>query len=229
MTNAIIAETTLGSVEWITPSTQRGSDDRLSTYLRDFWPRCTDSLAEDFPRTAEILDAQWESTVKNYIRQLPTMGFSLYHLGDNFPNFLQSMGVSDLLVQLASMEKANVTAEISSIHSINTLSADTPLILQPHCTLVSIEFEVESLPKLVQTDPVPLIIFQSDYNPKIESLDPLEALFLNQFITPTCLSDAYDRMERSVSDDSMDTVAEFIDDWMSRATSKFWIMRKDPQ
>src|SRR3989338_7807524 len=67
--------------QFLTGSTSLSPKERLDIYIRDYWPRCLESLAEDFPGVKRILGASdFELWMERYLVQCPPRSFTLYHL-----------------------------------------------------------------------------------------------------------------------------------------------------
>lgn len=63
---------------------------RLDIYARGYWLRLLACLSADYPALERLLGAQlFEFFARRYLDQHPSPSFSLYGLGDRFPDFLR--------------------------------------------------------------------------------------------------------------------------------------------
>ena len=204
----------------------RSSSDRLGTYIDDYWPRCFESLTDDFPRTARYLGDNWEAICRNYLQAYTSSRFTLYYLGREFPKFTIETNRSQWEIDLAAIEWAHLKAEISAIHPRFGLDATTQLWLQPHCTIIQLSHPYK---QLVSESPCPptgesVMIFQHDRQANWQVLDPHASSVFELFLNGTSLSDAFDQLiESGLTDDEMTYISTKIQSWMSLATQYQWL------
>lgn len=83
---------------------------RLDVYRHAYWQRQLESLREDYPRLANVLDADFEQTAREYLQQHPSRSFSLRDLGRRFPDWLATRHQSTPIIELAEFERAMMDA-----------------------------------------------------------------------------------------------------------------------
>ena len=75
--------------DYVTKSSKQDSQERLNIYTNDFWPRCIDSLADDFNLLKHYLgEEKFEALIKDYIQHYPSRSFTLYHLGQDLERYI---------------------------------------------------------------------------------------------------------------------------------------------
>ncbi len=76
---------------FLTASNKLSSEERLNIYINDYWPRCIDSLAEDFPGLQHLLgEAGFETWMEKYLTQFPSHHFTLFYLGEDLFSFMET-------------------------------------------------------------------------------------------------------------------------------------------
>jgi hypothetical protein len=74
---------------FITQSKTQSSTERLEIYTHDYWPRCLDSLEEDFPLLAAFIGKDdFQRLMQRYIQHFPSRNFTLFYLGENLVQYL---------------------------------------------------------------------------------------------------------------------------------------------
>jgi hypothetical protein len=77
----------------IAPSAKLGARERFALYQRQYWYRIIDSLAEDFPRTRNLLgEERFWRCVEPYLAENPPRDYTLLYLGHGFAGFLEHAG-----------------------------------------------------------------------------------------------------------------------------------------
>lgn len=77
----------------ITPSDKLGVRERFALYQRQYWYRIIDSLAEDFPRTRNLLgEERFWRCVEPYLAENPPRDYTLLYLGHGFAGYLEHAG-----------------------------------------------------------------------------------------------------------------------------------------
>jgi hypothetical protein len=76
--------------KWIKPGVALSGAERLELYHRQYWYRLLDSLAEDFPMLRRMTgDELFWDLIEQYLIERPSQSFTLRHLGEVFPTFLE--------------------------------------------------------------------------------------------------------------------------------------------
>jgi hypothetical protein len=96
----------------IAPSRTLDCAQRLQVYADAYVSRLRAALAEDFPRTAQLLDeSEFDRLVRDYLGAHPSTEPSLRHLGRAMAGFIRERdGLPDWLADLAALEWARVNA-----------------------------------------------------------------------------------------------------------------------
>lgn len=152
---AILTENTHHADQYITLSKAQSSQERLNIYIHDYWPRCLESLAEDFPGLSQILgETAFDHWMKQYLTEYPSSSFTLFHLGQHLPHFMHMtyQGAHKAFVTaLTRYEWAKAKAYFSAQHScFNPASltpteqekiAQIPVTLQPHISVLQLDYD----------------------------------------------------------------------------------------
>ncbi len=216
----------------LTHAKNRSSSDRLMTYIDDYWPRCLESLTDDFPRTARTLDDEWETVCEAYLAAYPSTQFTLYYLGKQFPQFIVEQQLSPWLRDLAQLEWALLHSEISAVLPTLAIDEHTILKLQPHCSLLQLQFQANDLVNETPSPEAPqaVMVYQWDGDGTFEPLDPLATRVFKLFEAGTSLSEAFDSLsEQELTDDELTTISTKIQSWMSMATQWSWLTHYPPK
>lgn len=210
----------------ITQSDTRSSDERIATYLDDYWPRCFESLTDDYPRTARALGPKWESLCTDYLRTFPSDRFTLYYLGRNLPTYAASLKLSQWIKDLIHVEWALLNASIAARFPLTEITATTPLSLQPHATLLHLNYPIRELLKEKRCKKQPeSVIVCHDTHYRYTVLSPLIARVFEEFKRGHSLSDTFDILSQSgLSEIDLDLILAQIQEWMSIATQQLWIV-----
>ncbi len=151
------SSTTAIADSYVKPNERLSSFERLEIYNRQYWFRVIESVAEDFPTLNAVLgDKKFDRLILAYLRENPSISFTLRNLGSKLPQWLEDHAEfaarrHDLLLDVARLEWAYVeaydradvppltTAEFSNIGPDSTLS------LQPHLQLLELQYPVDEL------------------------------------------------------------------------------------
>lgn len=151
------SSTTAIADSYVKPNERLSSFERLEIYNRQYWFRVIESVAEDFPTLNAVLgDKKFDRLILAYLRENPSVSFTLRNLGSKLPQWLEDHAEfaarrHDLLLDVARLEWAYVeaydradvppltTAEFSNIGPDSTLS------LQPHLQLLELQYPVDEL------------------------------------------------------------------------------------
>ncbi|MDA1353819.1 MAG: DNA-binding domain-containing protein [bacterium] len=79
------------SKQYVTASSKQDTFQRVEVYMTDFWPRITESMGDDFEHVkTHCGDDAFNALIKDYIAIHPSTSFTLYHVGQSFPSYLES-------------------------------------------------------------------------------------------------------------------------------------------
>ncbi len=147
----------------IKPNDRLTSFERLEIYNRQYWFRIIDCFHDDFPGLRAILGAKrFQNLSRQYLTQCPSKSYTLRDLGQFLPAFLEEhpeLTHPDTLAALdmARLEWAHVLAfdgpslppiSLSDIHAAPP--ENLTLSLQPHLSLLTIQFAVDDYLLLVR-------------------------------------------------------------------------------
>lgn len=146
---------TLGSCDWTCPPEaldhwlqervspdvaalfRKQSAERLRQYQWMVFGNLLDTLEAVYPFTRQLLDADWEAIVRDFLRAHPPQSFQLYHCITAFPTFLQT--------QPAFMADFPFLGELATYE---VLEADLLRRAEPSPVLPNPEFDSPSFPVL---------------------------------------------------------------------------------
>lgn len=104
--------------KYLTPSGTLTPRERLDIYVHDYWPRCLDSLADDFPGLKRVMGGEaFRRQMEAYLRAYPSRSFTLYHLGQDMHRFLSDEYHGpdrDMLLEITAYEWAKMRAGFSA-------------------------------------------------------------------------------------------------------------------
>lgn len=105
------------SGHYIKSSSNLEAKERLSIYMTDFWPRCLNSLEEDFPLLCQHMSKPVFLTwMKQYLDAYPSRSFTLFHLPNDLEGFLETQYYErdrDIVLDIAQYEWAYCSAAIA--------------------------------------------------------------------------------------------------------------------
>jgi hypothetical protein len=119
-------------VRVVLPSASLAPAARIDVYQGMYVWRLYDVLREDFPKTHEALDDEFETLVRGYLVRHPSQHPSVRHLGDRLADFLETDAAArerPWLADLARLERARVDtfdAPDAAPISASTLAAVAP-------------------------------------------------------------------------------------------------------
>jgi hypothetical protein len=124
----------------IKPGPSMSSAERLELYHRQYWYRLLDSIAEDFPVLIRVMGAdRFWALMEDYLLTCPSKSFTLRHLGERLPAFVETWSSASMLERvwfhsIARLEYARMEVfERSEYRPILPSELATEeLILQPH-------------------------------------------------------------------------------------------------
>ena len=149
---------------YIKPNSVLNSFERLEIYNRQYWFRVIDAVSEDYPALNAVLGPKrFDALILAYLRETPSVSFSLRNLGGRLPEWLAAHPEfaghrRNLAVDVARLEWAYIEAFDSA--SLPPLSATefadllpcSVLSLQPHVQLLELRYPVDELVLAVRRD-----------------------------------------------------------------------------
>jgi hypothetical protein len=145
------------AARYIKPNSRLTSFERLEIYNRQYWFRVIAAVEEDFPALNAVLGQEkFDALVLAYLRENPSISFSLRNLGARLPAWLASYpklaGLQhSLAVDVARLEWAYIEAfDGASLpplgwHGFAGLASNSTLRLQPHLQLLDLQYPVDEV------------------------------------------------------------------------------------
>jgi len=145
------------AASFISPNSRLTPFERLEIYNRQYWFRVLDALAEDFPALRAVVGSRaFEGLSIEYLTSHPSRSFTLRNLGSKLPEWLAAhshwAGRRQLLaLDVAGIEWAFVQAFDNAertpltLDQIATLDGESPLGLQPHLRLLTLNYAADEL------------------------------------------------------------------------------------
>lgn len=142
---------------YIKPNDRLTSFDRLEIYNRQYWFRVIGAVSEDFPALAAVMGPKhFDGMVLAYLRENPSISFTLRNLGARLPAWLKDLpGFAParhaLFVDVARLEWAYVesydraTLPPLTVEEFANLNGESILSLQPHLQLLDLQYPVDEL------------------------------------------------------------------------------------
>jgi hypothetical protein len=143
--------------EFIKPNSRLTSFERLEIYNRQYWFRILDSFAEDFPGLRAVVGRKrFDQIARAYLAQCPSESFTLRNLGSRLPQWLNDhreyAGDHYALAEdMLKLEWAHIEAfDAADLPPLTTaalagLGEDPRLALQPHISLLQVQYPVDDL------------------------------------------------------------------------------------
>lgn len=223
------------SSQFLTASSKQNHNERLSVYMSDYWPRCLDNLAEDFPLLRQYLgEDRFLSTMQQYIQTYPPSSFTLLFIGQNLQSFLlQNYQKEDasLIQDIVAFEWAKIesfAAENSACFDPTLLNesqkqqlSELALTLHPSVRILDLHFPVH---KSLSSKPkaTTLCVYRHNLSVQHMVLHPLLAQFLRCFSHPISISDAVEHMLHSLSKKDVYILETSLQSWVSEAVTHQW-------
>lgn len=220
--------------KYLTQSDFLNSKERLNIYISDYWPRCLDSLEDDFPYLKRWLgDQKFRTMMTSYMDIYPSRSFTLTHLPQDLISYLNTHYTNpdkDMVTELASIEWAQLLASFSpkkkafspkKCHSNSSVLHQKKLHLQPHITLLSLSHDwltwmAKKSTKKPAATHLYIAIFQHDDSYETYTLNKGTYLILNHLKTGYPLHLAIEttlkKLNQSESDELEKTVKTLFED-----------------
>lgn len=142
---------------YVKPNDLLTSFERLEIYNRQYWFRVIGAVSEDFPALAAVMGKRrFDALVIAYLRENPSVSFTLRNLGDRLPKWLKdhpefAPARHALLVDVARLEWAYVESfDRAAVPPLTQeefagFDGDSKLSLQPHLQLLDLKYPVDEL------------------------------------------------------------------------------------
>lgn len=206
------------------------SAERLELYHRQYWYRLLDSIAEDFPVLFKVMgEARFWALMEDYLLTCPSNSFTLRHLGERLPVFLESWASATELERkwfhsIARLEYARMEVFERNEYCpiLPSELATEELILQPHVVRLCLPapadecenrdgFEATEIPSV----PTLLAVWRSsDRLPEHVRLSPVENVLLERLALGGTLESIFS--EPVDPEPSQEEVGGWFSNWQAR-------------
>jgi hypothetical protein len=143
--------------EFIKPNSRLTSFERLEIYNRQYWFRILDSFAEDFPGLRAVVGRKhFDQIARGYLTEHPSTSFTLRNLGSRLPQWLSdhrefagdryALAADMLKLEWAHIEAFDA-ADLTPLspEALAILGEDPQLALQPHVSVLEVQYPVDDL------------------------------------------------------------------------------------
>jgi len=220
----------------IKPGPSLSSAERLELYHRQYWYRLLDSIAEDFPVLSRVMgNERFWALMEDYLLTCPSTSFTLRHLGERLPGFVETWASATELERvwfhsIARLEYARMEVFERNEHRpiLPAELAAEELILQPHVVRLRLPapadecedwdgFEATTIPN----EPTCLAVWRSaDRMPEHARLSPVENVLLDRLAMGGTLASIFS--EPVDPEPTQQEVGEWFSNWQARG----WIAVK---
>lgn len=234
--------------KYILPSPTLQPHQRIELYNQQYWWRLLNTLHENFPLTLRLFGyRQFNKKIAiPYLTKFPPNHWSLNLLGERLPEWAESdyRGADSALVQEAlEIDWAYIKGFFAAEHPLaEGLQAESPLLLQPHLTLLSLTHKLPPLrDEIVEVDPKEVdrevfeklekkrynyyVIFRNNfYNVSWKEIDDAEFQLLSLFENGISISEACQWIEESeprIRQEAEKNLHLWFQEWSARS----WLAR----
>ncbi len=226
---------------FLLPSRHLSADERLDIYIGDFWPRCLESLQEDYPRLyAYFGDDLFESWMERYLTAYPSTHYTLFFLGQNVASFFMHhydeadrLFVLDLIavdwaeasLYFLGEEPALNPQQLSSQQQQNF--TEVTLFLQPSALLLATSYPIldwEAGSDVPEPAPTYMVMYRdSDFDVQQEPVTYAEYRLLQGFKMGQSLSGMLDIVP-VLESEGYDISAECVQQLCATCVEKKWLI-----
>ncbi len=232
------------SDQYLTASQTMSPRERLDVYVSDYWSRCMDSLAEDFPGLLHLLGGKlaFQGYLEKYLMAYPSRTYTLYHLGEKLHEFmLQNYREPnrDMVLDDIAYEWARVWALIAPTSTPfdpapfspaqQSKLAEIPLTFQPSVTLLELGCDVRPLrlakenPALPPPQKTALIVYRQNHNVCNMLIDPSFLTLLKMLQSGKTLSEASPLTAALLTPKQSAKLLKQVSNWFQTAVSEGWL------
>lgn len=241
--NAVMTETISKAEHYITASSQLSAHERLTIYLRDYWPRCIESLEEDFPGLKLAFgEEKFELWMRRYLIQHPSHSFTLFYLGQDLIPFMETQYqdsdkalILDIVRYEWAKNKAYFAAEKPAFNPSQLTQkqqqdiAALPLELHPSVTILSLSHDCikaiqQKFKKTPKAKDCYIVIFRdSSYSIQEQFISKLFYKVLSHLEQKKTIEMVLDALMAELSDKDQHYLAQHIQTWLSLCVQKGWL------
>jgi uncharacterized protein len=215
--------------ERLTASSTLSAEERLNIYLKDYWPRCLDSLRDDFPELlahwGPSLFSQWMTA---YLQKRPSQSFTLFHLPEGLAQFIDTTYHEtdrERVQCLVAYEWAKNKAYFAKQEPVFQPSALTPqdqqklpelpLVLQPHVSVVLSPHTADTY----------VVVYRQKNRVETYAIDAVFYRLLTCFTEAKPLSEAIDYVTQNSAESDIAVLAENTEAWFQIIVKKEWLIQ----
>lgn len=222
----------------IKPSKTLQAHERVQIYAEMYFVRLRDSLAEDFPKLAQLIGQEsFTQLAKEYLRDHPPSSFTLRYVSRSFASFLNSHPLSlrwPFLSELARLEYAFIEsfdAADSELLRSEVLQQTLPELwgnlsfqLVPAAQLKSFHWQVDQLWEQEKFYPeeltrmlarTELLIWRKDFEVTYRRIDKFEAELLPLMVQGVLFAELCEKASMQLpEDEAATTLSRYVQKWL---------------
>ncbi len=226
----------------VLPSKTLSPVERIAIYRRMFVLRMVDAMEIDYPGTKNFLGEEvFHETVIEYVGKYPSHSYTLNHLGQKFPQFINesSLKQKEFLFDLSRLELAlteNMDAPESPILKRDDLASVKPeewehASLLPIAALELMEFDYPaaeylravmdeaSTPSIIVQEKNWVVVYRKNYTTWFKQLMHEEYVLLQELCKGTPLTKSFDILAEQFPNKQQEFeqhVFDWFSDWVGR-------------
>lgn len=218
---------------FLTASNTLSARERLEIYVNDYWPRCLESLAEDFPLLRRLLGARvFSEWMVRYLESFPSRSYSLYHLPEQMPAFFEAnfRGKNrSMVLELIDLEWAIAQSrfvEQRPVFSVEKLSDSERMNLpsreftfQKHVFLQACSFDFiaweNTTKKWPKCQSIYVLIFRNETEIKTEKIPHGQWLIFSGLNQGLSLENAIEQATEYLPDFEVERLGDQIQNWFT--------------
>ncbi len=231
------------AAKFITASQSLSSKERLTIYTHDYWPRCIDSLEEDFPLLQAFLGEEtFKQIITQFLEKYPSKTHTLYYLGQALPqffhtdytgehqSFLENLVTYEWLKCDAYFAAQDAAFDPSALSETEKATITTKTLqrqayvhtFQCHAHYAAWKVKPKKLPKI---RPIYAIIYRdlTTFAIKEDALSYPFFRLMEVFQDPITLEDAVEKIWPDLKGSQQHIATSQIQTWMATIIKKGWL------
>jgi hypothetical protein len=232
ITRDLIQKSTESQI-FISPSKTLSSDERVTIYIDDYWGRVLESLTEDFPLLEAYLGEEtFEEWITSYLQSVGSRQASLFPLGDRLESFFHAeytrhdrVVVLDMIRYEWARDLAFFAPHLPALipselpRDAQDALTSTPLIFQPHVSVVMMSHDILSWSKTKSGRPKEhrkcVLVYRHEQAIKEEIISYPVFCLLKELQSGVSLEQVFDRLETSLKKTELTQLGNQIQYWFS--------------
>lgn len=211
--------------EFLSESSRQTAAQRLDIYTSDFWPRCLDSLSDDFPSLLNYLGKnKFDSMMKSYVLEHPSQRFTLFYLGQHVSTFISNTykeDDKDYVQSLAALDWAMLAASIAE----NSPNFDPLKLTQDEqAHLPDMHLKLHPSVSLLMLEEHPTIVYRKQFKVHTQRLDRVCFDLFKQIEKGASLSTAIDAVSAYLDEKELDYLSSHIQSWFQLSVQEQWLV-----